>query len=140
MKDVTESVRERIASLQAQRDRLRQTDAELKTQQNRLAYLTASVFLVIDNGQTIDVFGVSTEIKCQAYTLFLSLGPGNVANIVHHFSASLITLRIAAGGQLSFTLTDDECRNEIGYHIRAFAQAGEAAMWAKERREQNTSR
>ncbi|MFA5798058.1 MAG: hypothetical protein WC892_00620 [Patescibacteria group bacterium] len=80
---------------------------QLAAAQNRLAYLTASVYVVVDDGKEAALYGVSSEAKTRAQGLFMSLGEDDVVDIRCHLVMGSFTLCLPPGEQVNFTVTTD---------------------------------
>lgn len=114
---------------------------QLEAAQNRLAYLTASAFVVVDSGEDVVVYGVSSEIKTHVRGgLFVSPATGQAVNVTCSLGLGNLTFFIASGSQVSFKINEGEFDSSRTYHVRAFAKSDAAEDWAQQRRLGNISR
>ncbi|HLD18171.1 MAG TPA: hypothetical protein VJB99_03815 [Patescibacteria group bacterium] len=133
--DDIEKKRTEIAQIQSGLEDKRNLGKRLLEVFNELATLTADVFIAIDNGSDVVVRGISKECPSTAFGLRISTTNGEVINVRYLFNDGRVTFHLAASGQLSFAITDDEKGGrEIHFLIWANRSKTAVETWAKQRR------
>lgn len=107
MNETAQELRDKIDALKVRQWEGSFIWKQLAVARNRLAYLTASVYVVVDDGKEAALYGVSSETKTRAQGLFMSLGEDKVVNIRCYFVAGSFTLCLPPGEQVNFTVTSD---------------------------------
>jgi len=112
MHETAQELRDKIGALKVKEWESSFICKQLAAVQNRLAYLTASVYVIVDDGKEAVLYGVSSEAKTRAQGLSMSLGEDNVVDIRCHLVMGSFTLCLPPGEQVNFTVTTN-LANEV---------------------------
>ncbi len=131
-------LREDLAGLvESEREQRRTRDA-IREKEQRLAYLTAVGFVAVDDGKSVEVYGVATDRRTQLHGLSIAVERAR-ERICFKIQLSALsgegfTLYLRPGGQLNFTVTDEVGDSAATYLVQGFIIAEEAETWAANRR------
>lgn len=137
-------------SIQEARDQLDAAEAYFKERadahkrrleaRNRLAYLTATAVVVVDNGHDVQCQGVSPEAEADIMRLRISVSSDNLITVTAYPGDSRVQIHLQPGGQVSFALSANELDDNRTYKVWAFADELDAGAWMTKRLAEFSSR
>ncbi len=139
MSDAIHTARTELASLDTRHLELRETNRLRDEARNRLACLTATAMVVVDNGRDVKCQGVSPEAVAKVMRLRFNVSSSNIISVTFYAGDEKVSFHLQPGGMMSFVLTDmqDETRT---YKVWAFENEGNAGVWMSRRLAEYSSR
>lgn len=127
------AVRVRVASLLRQSEEAKKIDSQLREANNQLAYLTGRAFVVVDDGRSKQVCGVSPEVKnTRVSSLFLSLTEdGRRIKVRSYLSGGMCTIFLDFIGRICFEIEEDDDGRSSVFSLTAFPTREAARAYAK---------
>lgn len=124
--------RDELASLVDARYKMREMTKRVDEASNRLAYLTATAMVVVDNGQDVRCLGVSPEAEAKLMRLRFNIISNDIISVTFYAGDEKVSFHLQPGGMMSFIITDMQNDTRI-YKIWAFENEVDAGAWMSKR-------